>query len=326
MIKLDIKVEDVDLILTEYDVVRVYRATSETGSYSVIDTVTLLPAIEEYTYLDTTGTSTNWYKLSYYNTSSAQESSLSGPFRGGATQIPTIVSTNIEENIREAIDDTDPDDYEFEDAAISRAVDRAVTFYSRFKPHYLETTVTTVADQDTYDLPDECVRVVFCDYRTTTVNEYGELDDYFPYTFGDWNYPALTRIRQRLMQAYDDVGRGYYITINSVSSWKAGKFLVLYPEPDNSGDTFTVRYSTEHPKVSDNYTTIPSEHIWCIEDLAVAYLLESRARKMTNLPTQYRSGQTTVSRSGTDASLKSDARELRQGVEDALTGVIITRG
>lgn len=326
MIRLEIKVENVDDIRLHYNVVRIYRATSETGTYSVIDTVTLLAAIEEYTYLDATGTSTNWYKLSYYNTSSAQESTLSDAFRGGATQIPTVVSTNIEENIREAIDDTDPDDYEFEDAIISRAVSRAVTYYSRLKPHYLETTVTTVADQDTYDLPSECVRVVYCDYRTTTVNEYGELDDYFPYTFGDWNHPALTMIRQRLMQAYDDVGRGYFVTINSVSSWKAGKFLVLYPEPDNSGDTFTVRYSTEHPKVSDNYTTIPSEHIWCIEDLAVAYLLENRARKTTNLPSQYRSGQTTVSRRGQAELLRQDARELRQGVWDALTGVVITRG
>jgi len=326
MIKLDIKVEDVNSIILHYDVVRVYRATSETGSYSVIGTTTLVAGTTDYAYLDATGLSTHWYKTSYYNTSSLQESSLSDPIRGGATGIPTIASTNIEENIRERIDDTDATEYEFDDAAVSRAVDRAVTYYSRLKPHYLETTVTTVADQDTYDLPSECVRVVYCDYRTTTVNEYGELDDYFPYTFGDWNHPALTFIRQRLMQAYDDVGRGYWAVINSASSWKSGKFLLLYPEPDNSGDTFTVRYSTEHPKVSDDYTTIPSEHIWCIEDLAIAYLLESRARKMDNLPTQYRSGQTTVSRSGVGGSLRADAKELRQGVHDSLGEVVIARG
>jgi len=213
--------------------VRVYRATSETGTYSVIGTVTLVAGTTDYAYLDATGNSTHWYKTSYYDTGSAQESTKSDAIRGGATQIPTIVDTIIEENIREAIDDLDATDYEFDDASISRAVDRAVTYYSRLKPHYLETTVT-------YDLPDECVRVVYCDYRNTSVNEYGELDDYFPYTFSDWHHPSLTLIRERLAQIYDDVGRGQYGTINSVSSWKAGKFLILYPEPDTSGDTFTV--------------------------------------------------------------------------------------
>lgn len=326
MIKLDITVEDIDSILLHYDVVRVYRATSETGSYSVIDTVTLVAGTTDYAYLDATGISTYYYKTSYYNTSSEQESSLTDAIRGGATQIPTIASTNIEENIRERIDDTDATDYEFEDAAISRAVDRAVTDYSGLAPYEFETTITTVADEDTYALPDDCVRVLECDYRSTTINEYDELDDYYPYMFGDWNHPALTLIKQKLQQAYDDIGRGYWVQVNSLSSYRSGQYLIIYPEPDDSGDTFTVRYTIHHEKVSDNYATIPSHHVRYIEDLAVAGLLERLARKMDNLPTQYRSGQTTVSRRGTGNRLDAKATELRQGVADALSEVVIARG
>jgi len=240
--------------------------------------------------------------------------------------IATVANTNIENKIRRRIDDTDSADYEFDTDHVADAVDRAADEYSRLRPYYRETTVTTVEDEDTYSLPTGCVRVVSCDYRTTTVNEYGELDDYFPYTFGDWNHPGLTLIRQRLMQAYDDIGRGYWVQLNSVSSYRSGQYLILYPAPDNAGDTFTVRYTALHTKVSDDYPAIPSQHIQHIEDLAVAFLLEIRARKMDNVPTQYRSGQTTVSRRGISENLRLDADRLRQKVWDALSGAVIARG
>ena len=244
----------------------------------------------------------------------------------GVITAATIASVNIEDNIRDRIDDTDATDYEFDDASLSRAVDRAAEEYARYKPHYLEKEFTVVEDEDTYELPSECVRVTSCDYRTSQVNEYDELDDYYPYVFGDWNHPALLLIRQKLQQAYDDIGRGQWGQINSVSSFKAGQYLILYPVPDNSTDTFTIRYSALHPKENENYATIPSFHIHHIEDLAVAYLLENRARKMDNLPTQYRSGQTMIMREGLSTFLRRDARYLRQGVIDALSEVIIGRG
>lgn len=58
---------------------RVYRASSKTGTYSLLDSV----AIGTYSYTDSTGSSSYWYKVSYWD--GVNESSLSDPVQGDTT-------------------------------------------------------------------------------------------------------------------------------------------------------------------------------------------------------------------------------------------------
>ena len=58
---------------------RVYRATSIAGIYSLLDSV----AIGTYSYEDANGSSSNWYKVSFFD--GVNESSLSDPVQGGSS-------------------------------------------------------------------------------------------------------------------------------------------------------------------------------------------------------------------------------------------------
>ncbi len=58
---------------------RVYRASSKDGSYSLLDTI----AIGTYSYTDNSGSSSFWYKVSFWD--GVNESSLSDPVQGDTT-------------------------------------------------------------------------------------------------------------------------------------------------------------------------------------------------------------------------------------------------
>ena len=81
MNRLTAVVSNISFILQLYDKIKVYRATSEQGAYSEItDASTRLTLEEEktvYFYDDETGTSSHWYKTSFYNSTSLDESDKS---------------------------------------------------------------------------------------------------------------------------------------------------------------------------------------------------------------------------------------------------------
>lgn len=87
MIRLSIDVDSITLVLESYDKIKVYRSTSEGGSYvEITDANTrldLIPEIVVYYYDDADGDSTKWYKTSYYNSSTLAESPLSAARQGG---------------------------------------------------------------------------------------------------------------------------------------------------------------------------------------------------------------------------------------------------
>lgn len=71
---------------SSYNQWRLYRASSKTGSYSII----LTQVTTDLTYFDETGSSTNWYKIDYYNSTSGLASSQSQPIMGQATTYTTV--------------------------------------------------------------------------------------------------------------------------------------------------------------------------------------------------------------------------------------------
>ncbi len=81
-------VEDISTQIDDYTVIRVYRASSLTGTYSVIDTVTLVSGTYYYSYADSGGDLNKWYKYSFYHTTTDAESDKSSPFRvDGVTRL-----------------------------------------------------------------------------------------------------------------------------------------------------------------------------------------------------------------------------------------------
>jgi hypothetical protein len=63
--------------LIKYNQAKIYSATSEDGSYSLVSTVNLTLDQDATVYDDTTGTSSTWYKIKYYNATTTGLSSFS---------------------------------------------------------------------------------------------------------------------------------------------------------------------------------------------------------------------------------------------------------
>lgn len=86
-INLTIVVEDISTVLTLFDVIKVYRSTTGVGGpYSEISGVGTRPALSAgqsvYSYVDTSGDASYYYKTSYFNETSLLESSLSEAIQG----------------------------------------------------------------------------------------------------------------------------------------------------------------------------------------------------------------------------------------------------
>lgn len=90
MNRLLIDVNSLSQVMDYYDVIKVYRAVGEEGSYAEItdvDTrIVLEPEKEQYYYEDVTGGSTHWYKTAYYNPTTLDESDFSDPRQGGTEE------------------------------------------------------------------------------------------------------------------------------------------------------------------------------------------------------------------------------------------------
>ncbi|MHA2426502.1 MAG: hypothetical protein ACXADB_00480 [Candidatus Hermodarchaeia archaeon] len=83
-----IKVTDITSVLTLYDQIKVYRDTSEGGSFTTEITgvgtrISLIPEQTIYFYSDDTGDSTHWYKTSYFHSVTEDESAKSSARQGG---------------------------------------------------------------------------------------------------------------------------------------------------------------------------------------------------------------------------------------------------
>lgn len=89
MNRIAIDVEDITQVLMQYTVIKVYRADSEGGAYSELTgpgtRLVLYPENTSYFYDDLPGLTSHWYKTSYYNETSLDESELSEEMRGGSS-------------------------------------------------------------------------------------------------------------------------------------------------------------------------------------------------------------------------------------------------
>lgn len=96
VIKVTVTVEKISNVLTQFDVIKVYRSTAgEGGPYSEITgpgtRIPLLAGQTVYTYDDTAGDPTYYYKTSYYHETTTLESSLSDAILGDADSMYTDI-------------------------------------------------------------------------------------------------------------------------------------------------------------------------------------------------------------------------------------------
>lgn len=78
-IQVQVLVEDVNTKLDTYDTIRLYRASSAEGSYSLVDTETLVADEAYYTLSDASGTLASWYKYQFFHSVSLATSVYSNP-------------------------------------------------------------------------------------------------------------------------------------------------------------------------------------------------------------------------------------------------------
>ncbi len=106
-IKLTINVEKIANVLTLYDVIKVYRSATETGTYSEITVlgtrVDLVAATSVYIYDDTAGDVDYWYKTSYYNESTLLESTLSDAIKGDVNSLYICIQDIRDEGVTASI-------------------------------------------------------------------------------------------------------------------------------------------------------------------------------------------------------------------------------
>ena len=109
-IKLTITVDKLSNVLTLFDVIKVYRSTTIDGTYSEITgvgtRVALVVGQSVYTYDDTSGDPTYYYKTSYYHETSTLESSLSDPILGSSNALYLETTDFAEESLDSSVTDT----------------------------------------------------------------------------------------------------------------------------------------------------------------------------------------------------------------------------
>jgi len=246
--------------------------------------------------------------------------------------IYTVSSVNIGDDIRDDLGDTDSADYDWEDTAIKRFIARAVKLYSRHAPYYKDGTLTTVAGQDLYALPNDCVKLVRCDYRLSTVPWLTGLDEYaglvstmFPYWFQDYEFRSLIIARDKLLQVHNELGRGVWRQITYTVSYAGGQHVLLYPAPADAGDTIDIRYTCVHPRQADDYFTIPAADSEDIQKLTVSLILDAKANLLEQQAQDYDAGTTRVRWGGGPAGLRRRAAGLKAEVLARFKEVVLVR-
>jgi hypothetical protein len=100
---------DITNLITYYQQIKVYRASTYDGTYSLVGTITLVADQSLYPFVDNSGLLTDVYKFSYYKTT--------GPVESDKYDLPSYYSTV--QALKDRIDDGEvgTDDRNFIDAA-----------------------------------------------------------------------------------------------------------------------------------------------------------------------------------------------------------------
>lgn len=219
----------------KYNQAKIYTATSEDGTYSLLTTVDLTPDQDATVYDDTTGTSATWYKIKYYNETTAALSSFSVAVQGtGYTDDSLYAMT--EEIMEEFGDaggkDIDPDEVH---RHLRAGVRRLTTELFKMYPDYFKAYTTITPGGTGLDaLPSRFLGLIRVDISENTTATDAYKAEYINENFGE---PDTT----------------YYGTNPMVSI--RGSYLVTRPVLGTSGKIFMWywQYPAEMSDESDEH-------------------------------------------------------------------------
>jgi len=155
VIKLKITVDELDNVLTQYDQMKIYRASSYAGTYSEITgagtRIQLQQGVDLYEYDDTGGAATSWYRVSYYNSTTQAESDQSEPQLGEDQTAAGVLSVQeLKDVFLFGIDLTDDAGNPFPDIMFSWGIRSAIAFFERRLDIHIKKKVFTGERYDYY--------------------------------------------------------------------------------------------------------------------------------------------------------------------------------
>jgi len=135
----------------KYNQAKVYSSTSETGTYSLAATTDLTLDQDSTVYTDNAGTSTTWYKIKYYNSTSGSLSSFSVPVQGTGYTEDSLRSMSDE--VMEDFGDPTGKDLTRDQVCnyLRGGVRKITTELMKFYPEYFRTYTTQALTASDYD-------------------------------------------------------------------------------------------------------------------------------------------------------------------------------
>lgn len=104
LIKVPINVPNIDLIMENYEFIKIFRAETKYGAYAeVTDNATRLELVEdtrEYVYEDEDGDEYLWYKWKFYEDTDDLESPFSDPVQGYISELTYCMFEDIKRELR----------------------------------------------------------------------------------------------------------------------------------------------------------------------------------------------------------------------------------
>lgn len=157
-----------------YNQIRIYRSTTQTGTFTLQSTVNIdLSGATEFStgftsYTDPTGDTTYWYEFSYYSSSTLSESTLSTAIQGGTAYLDSRIRLELSDS-----DSTAPNYPFWSNSEVAAARQDAVdALYPAYFKDWVDTSLTTVQGSWTYTLPPTLFNVSYIEVWDQTQSPY----------------------------------------------------------------------------------------------------------------------------------------------------------
>lgn len=195
---------------------------------------------------------------------------------------------------------------------LNRFIASAVREYSRFNPRILGATMTTIADQATYDLPDACLWVIEC-YWWPIGELFAELRAGAEQAYVITKPSRLHMPSERII---DDINQEAHIS-RLLGHWEQrNDTIVVFPEPTAAADEdLEIVYAAEHVinVGGTGYDTIPDEDLDIIADVTLASYLQARSTEVV-LEADYAEGLQRVTKRFIPGNIRATINELRSAM------------
>lgn len=212
------------------------------------------------------------------------------------------------------------DRYEAEltDARHSRFIAAAVRYYSRYNPHVKTQSFSTVADQQAYDLPLDCVTVkgvLWLPAGDVIISGAERLAIHQKQLLEAFNQWALRHIDEIVEDEYHRVVQGHWEVRNDE--------LVLWPVPSTALHTVSIVYGALHVLNEEGtaYETVPDADIDLVAQLTLAELLLAKYLGVALEP-DWAEGLTRVSYRSVPQNAQDAVLMLRRSTQQKYGGAV----